>query len=126
LDDELIVPGDFSTATGYERAIGLLSLENPPTAIFAANDQSAIGVYQAAEERGLCIPDDLSVVGFDNISEAKYLGLTTVDQFLAEMGYVAVQMLLKLINDEPLEEPVHKIPTKLVERNSCRALEKAI
>jgi LacI family transcriptional regulator len=126
LDEELIVPGDFSTATGYERALGLLALDNPPTAIFAANDQSAIGVYQAAEELGLHIPDDLSVVGFDNISEAKYLGLTTVDQFLADMGYVAVQMLIKLINDEPLDVPVHKIPTKLVERNSCRALERAV
>ena len=68
----------------------------------------------------------VSVVGFDNISEAKYLSLTTVDQFLDEMGYVAVQMVIKLINDKPLDEPVHKIPTKLVERNSCRALEKVI
>ena len=123
LDNELIAPGDFSTATGYECALELLSLDNPPTAIFAANDQSAIGVYQAAEERGLRIPDDLSVVGFDNISEAKYLGLTTVNQFLADMGYVAVQMLVKWINDEPIDVHVQKIATKLIERNSCRALE---
>ena len=96
LDETLIVPGDFSTGTGHERALQLLSLDHPPTAIFAANDQSAIGVYQAAEEFGLHIPDDLSVVGFDNISEAKYMGLTTVDQFLADMGYVAIQMLIQI------------------------------
>lgn len=124
LDNDLIVPGDFSTPTGYECALGLLSQDNPPTAIFAANDQSAIGVYQAAEELSLRIPDDLSIVGFDNISEAKYLGLTTVDQFLADMGYVAVQMLIKMIKDGPVDVHVHKMSTKLIERNSCRALER--
>jgi len=124
LDDELITQGDFSTPTGHECTLSLLSLDNPPTAIFAANDQSAIGVYQAVDELGLRIPDDLSVVGFDNISEAKYLGLTTVDQFLADMGYVAVQMLIKLINDEAVDKHIHKIPTKLIERSSCRALER--
>lgn len=126
LEDSLIVPGDFSTETGHKRALQLLALDNPPTAIFAANDQSAIGVYQAADELGLRVPDDLSIVGFDNISEAKYLGLTTVDQFLAEMGYVAIQMLIKLINNEPLNEQIHKMPTKLVERSSCRALERIV
>jgi LacI family transcriptional regulator len=100
----------------------LLALDNPPTAIFAANDQSAIGVFEAAEELGVRIPTDLSVVGFDNTSEAKYLGLTTVDQFLAEMGYVAVQMLIKLINGESLELEILKMQTKLVERTSCQKL----
>ena len=121
-DESLIVPGDFSTDTGHERALQLLSLDNPPSAIFAANDQSAIGVDQAADELVVRIPDDLSVVGFDNISDAKYLGLTTVDQFLAEMGYVAIQMLIKLINNESLNEQIYKMPTKLVERSSCRAI----
>ena len=58
----------------------------------------------------------------DDITEAKYLGLTTVDQFLADMGYVAIQMLIKLVDNEPLEDQVYKMPTKLVERSSCRAL----
>jgi len=126
IDESLSVPGDYSTETGYERALQLLSLDNPPTAIFASNDQSAIGVYQAAGEKGMRIPDDLSIVGFDNISEAKYLGLTTVDQSLADMGYIAIQMLVKLINKEPLEKQVHKMHTKLVERSSCRVLERMI
>jgi len=122
VDDALIVPGDFTTATGQKCATQLLSLNNPPTAIFAANDQSAIGVYQATEELGLRIPEDLSVVGFDNISEAKYLGLTTIDQCLSKMGYVAIQMLIRLIHDEPLGEEIHKMQTKLVVRSSCQAL----
>ncbi len=119
IDEELIVPGDFIQPTAYKSTIKLLSLQNPPTAIFAANDQSAMGVYQAANEMGVRIPADLSVVGFDNISEAKYMGLTTMDQSLDEMGYVAIQMLIKLINHESLEETVHKMQTKLVARTSC-------
>jgi LacI family transcriptional regulator len=122
LDEELITPGDFTQKTARKYTRQLLALDNPPTAIFAANDQSAIGVFEVAEELGLRIPDDLSIVGFDNISEAKYLGLTTVDQFLADMGYVAVQMLIKLINGESLELEIHKMPTKLVERTSCKKL----
>ena len=122
LDEKLITNGDFTQKTAYKCAHQLLALDNPPTAIFAANDQSAIGVYQAAEEVGKSVPNDLSVVGFDNISEAKHLGLTTVDQFLSEMGYVAVQMLIKIINGEALELEIHKMQTKLVERTSCQKL----
>jgi LacI family transcriptional regulator len=122
IDESLLLPGDFSTPTGYKQAIKFLSLESPPTAIFASNDQSAIGVYQAAKELGIDIPDDLSVVGFDNISEAAYLGLTTVDQCLSEMGYIATQMLFKLVNGETLENQVYKMQTKLVIRSSCQDL----
>ncbi len=122
IDEELIKPGDFTQKTAHTYATQLLKFENRPTAIFAANDQSAIGVFQAAEDLGMKIPEDLSVVGFDNISEAKYLGLTTVDQFLEKMGYVAIQMLIKLINNEPLELEMHKMQTKLVVRTSCQKL----
>jgi LacI family transcriptional regulator len=122
LDQSLITPGDFTQKTAYKYARQLLALDNPPTAIFAANDQSAIAVYQAAEELGKHIPADLSVVGFDNISEAEHLGLTTVDQFLADMGYVGTQMLIKLINGESLEFEIQKMQTKLVERTSCQKL----
>ncbi|MBL8050649.1 MAG: LacI family DNA-binding transcriptional regulator [Anaerolineales bacterium] len=122
IDKDLIVPGDFTTKSGYASALQLLNLKHPPTAIFAANDQSALGVFQAAQEMELRIPEDLSVVGFDNIAEAKYVGLTTVDQFLSEMGYIATQMLIKMVNHQPLDVQVHKMPTRLVERTSCRAL----
>ncbi|MBN2500851.1 MAG: LacI family DNA-binding transcriptional regulator [Anaerolineales bacterium] len=126
LDEDLIVPGDFSTETGYERALHLLAMADPPTAIFASNDQTAIGVFQAADELGLSIPGDLSVIGFDNITEAKYFDLTTIDQGLSQMGYVATQMLIKLISNDPLDVQVYKMPTKLIERSSCQALAKKV
>jgi LacI family transcriptional regulator len=120
VDEQLIVHGDYTTATGVNCARQLLAREKRPTAIFASNDQMAIGVYQVAEESGLKIPDDLSVLGFDNIAESKYLGLTTVDQFISEMGYVATHMLIKIVNGIPLEEQIFHMQTKLVIRNSCR------
>ena len=120
LDEALIATGDYTTETGVSGARQLLGLENPPTVIFASNDQMALGVFQVAEELGLRIPDDLSVIGFDNITESKYMGLTTVDQFISEMGYVATQMLIKIINGIPLEDQTYRMQTRLVIRSSCR------
>jgi LacI family transcriptional regulator len=120
IDESLIVSGDYTTETGVSGARELLALDNPPTAIFASNDQMAMGVFHVAEEMGIKIPDDLSVIGFDNITESKYMGLTTVDQFISEMGYVATQMLIKLINGVPLEDQTYRMQTRLVIRSSCR------
>jgi len=122
LDQNLIAPGDYTTATGYTYAKQLLNLPQPPSAIFAANDQSAMGVYQAAQEMNLRIPEDLSLVGFDNIPEAAYLNLTTVDQFIAEMGYQAAKILFRLIEGETLETKIQQLPTQLVIRGSCQVL----
>jgi LacI family transcriptional regulator len=124
VDEALIAAGDYTTETATHCARELLALENPPTAIFASNDQSAMGVFQVAREAGLRIPDDLSVVGFDNIPEAGFIDLTTVDQFLGEMGYIATKMLIDLINGVPLTEKIHQVKTKLVVRNSCKDLGK--
>ena len=123
LDEELIASGDYTTETGVSGARNLLALENPPTAIFASNDQMAMGVFQVAEELGIRIPDDLSVVGFDNIPESKYMGLTTVDQFISEMGFVATQMLIKLINEATLEDQTYRMQTQLIVRTSCREID---
>ncbi len=120
IDEQLIASGDYTTETGISGARQLLALEHPPTAIFASNDQMAMGVFQVAQEMGLRIPDDLSVIGFDNITESKYMGLTTVDQFISEMGYVATQMLIKLINGVQLDDQTYRMQTQLVIRNSCR------
>lgn len=120
IDENLIASGDYTTVTGISGARHLLGLEDSPSAIFASNDQMAMGVFQVAEEMGLRIPDDFSVIGFDNITESKYMGLTTIDQFISEMGYVATQMLIKLINDVPLDDQIYRMQTRLVIRNSCR------
>jgi LacI family transcriptional regulator len=122
-DPDLIAVGDFTTETGRRCAQELLALADRPTAVFAANDQSAIGAIEAATGRGLRVPDDLSVVGFDNIPEAAYFnpGLTTVDQFVARMGYVATEVLIRLIQGESPDSNLYEIPTELIIRDSCRA-----
>jgi len=123
IEEELVVPGDYTTDAGITAARHLLSMKNRPSAIFASNDQTAMGVYQVADEMGLKIPEDFSLIGFDNIPESRYLGLTTVDQFILEMGYVATQMLIKIIEGIPLVDQTYKMQTRLVIRNSCRKLE---
>lgn len=124
VDENLIEIGDYSVETGKTCALKLLSLPDPPTAIFAANDQSAFGVIQAAKERGLRIPQDLSVVGFDNIPESKISNpaLTTVDQHLSDLGTTAIQILMKQIKGDDIEVLVQKIPTELIVRDSCQAI----
>jgi LacI family transcriptional regulator len=124
LDPDLIATGDFSIETGRLCARKLLSLSNPPTAIFAANDQSAIGTIEAAWEVGLHVPGDLSVIGFDNIPEAAYFNpaLSTVDQFIDRMGHVATEKLINLIRGESLDSSLYKLPTQLVVRDSCQAI----
>jgi LacI family transcriptional regulator len=123
-DPDLIAVGDFSAQTARDCARRLLSLSEPPTAIFAANDQSAIGAIEAARDMGLRVPEDLSVVGFDNIPEAAYLNprLTTVDQFVDRMGYAATEMLIGLIEGESLDNHLYDLPTELIVRDSCQAV----
>jgi LacI family transcriptional regulator len=125
LDEELIRVSDYTIETAAECTRALLSLDNPPTAVFAANDMSAMGVYQTAKDAGIRIPQDLSVVGFDNLHESTYLNppLTTVDQFLSEMGAIATEMVVRLVKGENLERNIHRIQTKLVIRESCHAVE---
>ena len=89
IDEKLIASGDYTTETGISGTRELLALENPPTAIFASNDQMAMGVFQVAEELGIRIPEDLSVIGFDNITESKYMGLTTVGAKKPGAGFEA-------------------------------------
>jgi LacI family transcriptional regulator len=124
LDEQLVQVSDYTTEMAVECTRRLLALENPPTAIFASNDMAAMGVYQAAQEAGLCIPKDLSVVGFDNIRESSMLipALTTIDQFISDMGTTAIEMVVKLVHGETLEKSFLIVPTQLVVRNSCSSL----
>jgi LacI family transcriptional regulator len=129
LNEDLIEIGDYTTETAAICARKLLLLPDRPTAIFAANDMSAIGVYQAAREFGLHIPRDLSVMGFDNLREAATLNppLTTIDQSIEKMGATATEMIAKLVKGEslltnPEEGHLYKIPTHLVIRNSCASM----
>jgi LacI family transcriptional regulator len=123
-DPALIVTGDYTRAMGAECADQLLSLAAPPTAIMASSDETAFGVYDAAAARGMRIPDDLSVIGFDNTLESISVSppLTTVDQSIETMGILAAQIVLKLIQGQPCESQLHKVATRLVVRQSCRAI----
>jgi LacI family transcriptional regulator len=101
----------------------LLSLANPPTAIFAANDLSAFGAIAAIREAGLRVPDDISVIGFDDIPAAAqfYPALTTVRQPLHQMSRSAVNTLLALIAGIAPASPQVTLPTELVIRASTAA-----
>ncbi|NPV87814.1 MAG: LacI family DNA-binding transcriptional regulator [Anaerolineae bacterium] len=117
---DLVYEGTFSQPDGYAGASALLDLPNPPTAIFASNDVMAMGVMDAVRNRGLRIPDDISVVGFDNIAQSAmvYPPLTTVQQPLEQMGRVATQMLLGILKDPEKEAGRIELPTELIVRGS--------
>ncbi|MEV1291891.1 substrate-binding domain-containing protein [Pseudonocardia sp. NPDC049635] len=121
VDEDLIRYGDFLVGGGRRGAVDLLDLTDPPTAIFAGSDMQAVGVYQEAARRGLRIPDDLSVTGFDDIALCEYLRptLTTVRQPLARMAAEAV----RLVVEEPRTDadgtaPRLELATDLVVRAS--------
>jgi len=105
---------------GERAAEALLDAPEPPTAIFAFNDHMAIGVLRAAQARGLRVPDDLSVVGFDDMEQAANVtpALTTVRQPLAEMGRTAVSLLVRLLQKQRLEGTNVQLRTRLVVRDS--------
>jgi LacI family transcriptional regulator len=105
---------------GREAANYLLDLPEPPTAIFAFNDNIAIGALQAARARGLRVPDDLSIVGFDDVEHATIVTptLTTVRQPLAEMGRTAVSILTRLLERQSFETLHVELATRLVVRES--------
>jgi len=119
-DQALVRHGDFYHEGGFARGGELLDLAGRPTAIFAGSDQQALGVYEAARQRGLRIPQDLSVVGFDDLPAARWVSppLTTVRQPLADMGRVAAEMLGDLIEGVPLRSQRVELSTELIVRES--------
>jgi LacI family transcriptional regulator len=123
VDPSLVVHGDFDYPSGFTAGKQLLDLPQPPTAVFAASDEMALGVYEALRARGLRVPEDLSIVGFDDLPQARWGSppLTTVRQPLAEMGMAAVRTVLRLLNDEELESPKVELATEIVVRESTAA-----
>jgi LacI family transcriptional regulator len=124
VDDTLVECGDYTETLATQCAEKLLDRKDRPTAIFAANDASALGVYRAAQKLGIHIPDDLSVMGFDNLRESLFMSpaLSTVDQHLEQMGTIATEMIVKLINGDKLPSKLHVIKTQLIIRDSCSVL----
>jgi DNA-binding LacI/PurR family transcriptional regulator len=115
---DLIRRGRHAAATAAEHAAQLLKAHDPPTAIFAASDIQAIGVLAAADRLGVTVPDQLSVIGFDDIESAAFLGLSTVRQPLARSGTEGAQRLCALLRGERLRVRRSELPLELVARAS--------
>ncbi|MFD0394509.1 LacI family DNA-binding transcriptional regulator [Streptomyces nogalater] len=124
VDPSLVLTGDFHHDAGYRLGLELLRRPDRPTAVFAGNDLQALGLYEAARELGLRIPEDLSVVGFDDLPVARWVGppLTTVRQPLTEMAEAAARLVLELgrAEDERAATRV-ELATSLVVRSSTAA-----
>jgi DNA-binding LacI/PurR family transcriptional regulator len=119
-DPDLIKVAPLYYEGGRDAAAGLLRMPDRPTAIFAANDLQALGVYEAARAVGLRVPADLSVVGFDDLVFTQWSDppLTTVRQPLLRLGVSAAEMLLDLADGRELEQERIELPTTLVVRGS--------
>lgn len=124
MPEEYIVKGDFKISVGYSAAQQLLALETPPTAIFGSNDLSALGAMEAIREMGLRIPEDISIIGFDDIPQASlaYPKLTTVHQPLVQMGRDGALLMLDYLTHPNQECRQITLPTHLVIRDSCAYL----
>lgn len=124
VDEGLVRVGGYMPDFAEQPARELLQLDERPTAIFAANDLTAMATMDVAASLGLRVPDDLSVVGFDNVPESALADppLTTIDQSIQQMGYEAVKLLIAAI-DDPEAPDVHvTLPTELVVRQSTSAV----
>ncbi|HLL49226.1 MAG TPA: substrate-binding domain-containing protein, partial [Thermomicrobiales bacterium] len=119
-DPALLRTGDYTPAAGVRESHDLLRLPEPPTAIFAFNDLMAMGVMQAVQERGLRIPADIAVIGFDGLALTEHCSppLSTVEQPVAEMSATAISMLLDRIKGGSSPASVHTFVAKLVTRTS--------
>lgn len=121
LKPEYIQNGNFSYESGYLATKKLLALDNPPEAIFIAEDQMALGAISAATELEKNIPNDLAIIGFDNIIQAKYSNpkLSTVSQPKTEMGKKAAEILINLIEGNAINERQVIFKPKLIIRETC-------
>ena len=118
--EDLVREGDFTQRRGFAATAELLDLPRPPTAIFTANDISAFGAIEAVKDRGLRVPDDVSVVGFDDIPTASQIhpALTTVRHPLYEIGEQAARLLVSLIEGRPVASRRLELQSALVVRDS--------
>ena len=124
VDPDLVRVGGYREESADQPARELLTLPEPPTAIFAANDLSAIRTMAVAASMGLSVPDHLSVIGFDNVPESALTTptLTTINQPIQQMGAEAVGLLISLMDGAEVGATHITLPTDLVERGSCRAV----
>lgn len=124
--NDYIKYGDFGRESAKKAAKELIKLKNPPTAIFAASDEMAVGVIEVCLENGVSVPKDISVIGFDDNQLAlnySPVPLTTIRQPLHEMALITVETLNQIIFKKIKANKKIILDTELIERNSCRALQ---
>lgn len=121
VDADLIVSGDFQHESGYTACHNLLKLPEPPTALFVCNDLMAVGALCAVHEAGLRVPEDISVVGFDDIPLASFTvpRLTTIAQPAQQIGEAAIKLLVRRLAEPDAPAQCELLPVHLVERDSC-------
>jgi LacI family transcriptional regulator len=121
---ELYAEGDYSYKTALTSAQQLLTRPNRPTAILAANDSTAFAVMDVAKRLQLRIPQDLSLIGFDNIPESAstFPPLTTVDQSIVAMGSRAAELLIQMVEGKEVANDLYELPTRMIVRESCQSL----
>jgi DNA-binding LacI/PurR family transcriptional regulator len=128
LNDELVYRGNYSFKSGLVGADYFLSLKKLPTAIVCANDSMAIATIRQIAQRGLSVPDDISIVGFDDVEVASQINpaLTTLAAPIAETAVKALDMLTSLMNGEKAENKHIALPAKLVIRSSCAEAKESV
>ena len=128
LNQKLVFKGDYSFESGAKGGDYFLSLKKPPTAVMCANDAMAIAMIRQAVQRGLNVPDDLSVIGFDDIPVASQINpsLTTMAAPIDQITEMACNMLISLINGETPESKHIALPAQLVIRDSCTSVQDTV
>lgn len=124
VERKYVFNGDFSLEAGYNIGMKVLNMKNRPTAIFCANDMSAIGFLEACWELGFKIPEDISVMGFDDIplSSFRNIQLTTISQSIYDQGAFAGKILIEKIQNKNKEKTQIVLPPKLIIRKTCSSL----
>lgn len=122
-NEELMASGNYWYESGLSKMNQFLKLDQPPTAVFAASDEMAIGAIHAVQDAGLRVPDDIEVVGYDNVRLAEMVRprLTSVVQPMYDIGAVAMRLLTKYMNNEHVEEHVVLLPHRIEFRQSTKS-----
>jgi LacI family transcriptional regulator len=122
-DEAVVREGNFDEESGYSAVIDLLALDEPPTAVFIASDMVAMGALRALHEEGIPVPEEMAVVGFDDITAARFItpALTTVHVPTFGLGWSAAEFLIRIIEGDRPKDAHVRLGTELIIRESCGA-----
>jgi LacI family transcriptional regulator len=120
-EDAWVRQGNFDEESGYAAVKELLALDEPPSAVFIASDMVAIGALRALHEEGVHVPDQVAIVGFDDITTARFItpALTTVQVPTFGLGWSAAELLIRLIDEAPPRDRHVRLDTELIVRETC-------